>query len=242
MIAGPPMSRTSRASDSDSQGEPRPGGLLGGEVADAAVRRRLGRGGGGQGRLLSPGRRDMRGGPCPGSPSRPRRILSGGRACPGESGPSAPASGNEPGHRLEAMERHTIVLGYTPTASGRLALERAVQEAKLARVPDPGGALHVGRHKTAFDEVALARRALDEAEARLKAERVPFELRGTGARQDPGPGPGRPRRRGEGRPARDRLPAPHQVGQVLPGQRRPGHPAGGSLPGPAVRPPEGEED
>ncbi len=75
------------------------------------------------------------------------------------------------------MERHTIVLGYTPTPAGRLALDRAVQEAKLR-----GSRLLVvlsmfGGKKTAFDEVAQARAALEEVEARLKAEKVPFEMR-----------------------------------------------------------------
>ena len=75
------------------------------------------------------------------------------------------------------MERHTIVLGYAPTTTGRLALDRAVQEAKLR-----GSRLLVvlsmwGGKKTAFDEVAQARQALEEAEDRLKAEGVSYELR-----------------------------------------------------------------
>jgi nucleotide-binding universal stress UspA family protein len=75
------------------------------------------------------------------------------------------------------MARHTIVLGYTPTAAGRLALDRAVQEAKLRESRILVVLSMWGGKKTAFDEVALARRALDEAETRLKAEKVPFELR-----------------------------------------------------------------
>jgi len=75
------------------------------------------------------------------------------------------------------MERHTIVLGYAPTTTGRLALDRAVQEAKLR-----GSRLLVvlsmwGGKKMAFDEVAQARQALEEAEDRLKAEGVSYELR-----------------------------------------------------------------
>jgi nucleotide-binding universal stress UspA family protein len=75
------------------------------------------------------------------------------------------------------MERHTIVLGYTPTATGRLALDRAVQEAKLRDSRLLVVLSMFGGKKTAFDEVALARTALEEAESRLKAEGVVFELR-----------------------------------------------------------------
>ncbi|MFH1330433.1 MAG: universal stress protein [Actinomycetota bacterium] len=75
------------------------------------------------------------------------------------------------------MERHTIVLGYSPSSSGRPALERAIQEAKLR-----GSRLLVvlsmwGGRRTGFDEVEESRRALEAAEARLKAEGVEYELR-----------------------------------------------------------------
>lgn len=75
------------------------------------------------------------------------------------------------------MERHTIVLGYSPTASGRLALERAIQEAKLRDSRLLVVLSMWGGHKTAFDEVSQARRAFEEAEARLQAEGVTYELR-----------------------------------------------------------------
>lgn len=75
------------------------------------------------------------------------------------------------------MEPHTIVVGYTPSTSGRLALERAIQEAKLR-----GSRLLVvlsmwGGRRTGFDEVEESRQAFQEAEARLKAEGVAYELR-----------------------------------------------------------------
>ncbi|MBM3696054.1 MAG: universal stress protein [Actinobacteria bacterium] len=75
------------------------------------------------------------------------------------------------------MEPHTIVVGYSPTASGHLALERAVQEAKLR-----GSRLVVvlsmwGGRRTGFDEVTEARQALELAEARLQEEGVPYEVR-----------------------------------------------------------------
>ncbi len=75
------------------------------------------------------------------------------------------------------MEPHTIVVGYSPSSSGRLALERAVQEAKLR-----GSRLLVvlsmwGGRRTGFDEVEESRQAMEEAEARLKAAGVAYELR-----------------------------------------------------------------
>ena len=75
------------------------------------------------------------------------------------------------------MARHTIVLGYTPSASGRVALDRAIQEAKLRESRILVVLSMWGGKKTAFDEVAQARRALEEAETRLKAEKVAFEMR-----------------------------------------------------------------
>jgi nucleotide-binding universal stress UspA family protein len=75
------------------------------------------------------------------------------------------------------MEPHTIVLGYAPTASGRLALERAIQEAKLRDSRLLVVLSMWGGHKTAFDEVTQARRAFEEAEARLRDEGVKYELR-----------------------------------------------------------------
>lgn len=75
------------------------------------------------------------------------------------------------------MERHTIVLGYSPTASGRLALERAIQEAKLRNSRLLVVLSMWGGRKTGFDEIEESRQALEEAEARLKAEGVDYGLR-----------------------------------------------------------------
>ena len=75
------------------------------------------------------------------------------------------------------MKRQTIVLGYTPTPAGRLALDRAVQEAKLRDARLLVVLSMWGGKKTAFEEVAHARQALDEVETRLKAEGVKFEMR-----------------------------------------------------------------
>ena len=75
------------------------------------------------------------------------------------------------------MQRHMIVVGYTPTASGRLALDRAVQEAKLRESRLLVVLSMWGGKKTGFEEVSQARQALAEVETRLKAEGVVFELR-----------------------------------------------------------------
>jgi len=75
------------------------------------------------------------------------------------------------------MERHTIVVGHAPAACGRLALSRAIEEARLRGsrllvVPSmPGG------RRTGLDEVEVSCRALEEAEARLQAEGVDYAVR-----------------------------------------------------------------
>ena len=75
------------------------------------------------------------------------------------------------------MERQTIVVGYSPTRTGELALDRAVEEAKIRH----GRVLVVlsmfGGRKTGLEEVEQARRAFASAEDRLRAEEVPYELR-----------------------------------------------------------------
>ena len=75
------------------------------------------------------------------------------------------------------MERHTIVVGYTPSTSGRLALERAVQEARLRESRLLVVLSMWGGRRTGFDEVEESRQAFEEAETRLKAEGVTYELR-----------------------------------------------------------------
>ena len=75
------------------------------------------------------------------------------------------------------MERQTIVVGYSPTRTGELALDRAIAEAKLRE----GRVLVVlsmwGGRRTGLDDVEQARRALGAAEDRLRAAGVPYELR-----------------------------------------------------------------
>ncbi len=75
------------------------------------------------------------------------------------------------------MERQTIVVGYSPTRTGELALDRAIEEAKIR-----GGRLLVvlsmwGGRRTGLEEVEQARRAFATAEDRLKAEGVEYVLR-----------------------------------------------------------------
>ena len=146
--------------DPDAQGEPRPGGLLGGEVADAAVRRRLGRGSGGQDRLLSPGRCEMRGGPCPGLSLPATPHAKRWRGVPRGVGPIG--TGRRGGRRIDskAWSATPSSSATRPTASGRLALERAIQEAKLRDSRLLVVLSMWGGKKTAFDEVTQARAGL----------------------------------------------------------------------------------
>lgn len=75
------------------------------------------------------------------------------------------------------MEHQTIVVGYSPTRTGELALDRAIEEAKIRH----GRVLVVlsmwGGRKTGLEEVEQARRAFASAEERLRAEGVQYELR-----------------------------------------------------------------
>jgi len=75
------------------------------------------------------------------------------------------------------MERHTIVLGYTPTPSGRIALERAIQEAKLRDSRLLVVLSMWGGHRMGLSDVEEARRAFEEAETQIKAAGVTYELR-----------------------------------------------------------------
>lgn len=75
------------------------------------------------------------------------------------------------------MERQTIVVGYTPTRPGELALERAIEEAKLRDARVVVVLSMLGGRKTGLEDVEQARRALASAEDRLRAEGVRFELR-----------------------------------------------------------------
>ena len=90
-----------------------------------------------------------------------------------DAGPRRPIGG----HRLTVMERQTIVVGYTPTRPGELALERAIEEAKIRDARVVVVLSMVGGRKTGLEDVEQARRALGSAEDRLKAEGVRFELR-----------------------------------------------------------------
>ncbi|MBN2114634.1 MAG: universal stress protein [Acidimicrobiia bacterium] len=75
------------------------------------------------------------------------------------------------------MKRHTIVVGYSPTATGRLALDRAVQEAKLRDSRLLVVLSLWGGRRTGFEEVEESRRALEEADALLRDKGVAYELR-----------------------------------------------------------------
>jgi len=90
-----------------------------------------------------------------------------------DAGPRRPIGG----HRLAVMERQTIVVGYTPTRPGELALERAIEEAKIRDARVVVVLSMFGGRKTGLEDVEQARRALGSAEDRLKAEGVRFELR-----------------------------------------------------------------
>lgn len=75
------------------------------------------------------------------------------------------------------MERHTIVVGYTPTTTGRLALDRAVQEAKLRDSRLLVVLSMWGGRRTGFEEVEESRQALEEADSLLRDKGVAYELR-----------------------------------------------------------------
>jgi nucleotide-binding universal stress UspA family protein len=75
------------------------------------------------------------------------------------------------------MERQTILVGYSPTGTGELALERAIEEAKLRDARVVVALSMFGGRKTGLEEVEQARRAFGSAEDRLRAEGVEYALR-----------------------------------------------------------------
>ena len=75
------------------------------------------------------------------------------------------------------MERHTIIVGYAPSDTGRLALERAIQEAKLRESRLIVVLSMWGGRKMGLEEVETSRRALEEAESHLKGKGGAYELR-----------------------------------------------------------------
>lgn len=75
------------------------------------------------------------------------------------------------------MERQTIVVGYSPTRTGELALERAIEEAKIRQARVLVVLSMWGGRRTGLEEVEQARRALSAAEERLKTEGVEYALR-----------------------------------------------------------------
>ena len=70
------------------------------------------------------------------------------------------------------MERHTIIVGYAPSDTGRLALEWAIQEAKLRESRLIVVLSMWGGRKMGLEEVETSRRALEEAESHLKGKGV----------------------------------------------------------------------
>lgn len=75
------------------------------------------------------------------------------------------------------MERQTIVVGYAPTDTGELALDRAIEEAKIRDARLVVVLSMWGGRRTGLEEVEQARQAFAAAEDRLKAEGVTFDLR-----------------------------------------------------------------
>jgi len=75
------------------------------------------------------------------------------------------------------MTRQTIVVGYNPSRSGMLALERAIEEAKLRQARLLVVHSMWGGQRTAFEEIEESRRALEAAEQRLREEGVEYGLR-----------------------------------------------------------------
>jgi nucleotide-binding universal stress UspA family protein len=75
------------------------------------------------------------------------------------------------------MERPTIVVGYSPTRTGELALERAIEEAKLRGARVVVALSMWGGRRTGLEEVEQARRAFGFAEERLQAEGIQYDLR-----------------------------------------------------------------
>jgi nucleotide-binding universal stress UspA family protein len=71
----------------------------------------------------------------------------------------------------------TIVVGYSATPSGRLALERAIDEARLRSARLVVVHSMWGGQRTSFEEVEESRRALEAAEDRLRAEGIEYSLR-----------------------------------------------------------------
>ena len=75
------------------------------------------------------------------------------------------------------MERQLILVGYSPTRTGELALERAIEEAKIR----DGRVMVVlsmwGGKRTNLEDVEQARRAFGSAEDRLRASGVEYSLR-----------------------------------------------------------------
>ncbi|HSQ37985.1 MAG TPA: universal stress protein, partial [Acidimicrobiia bacterium] len=68
------------------------------------------------------------------------------------------------------MKRQTIVVGYSPTRTGELALERAIEEVKIRQARLVVVLSMFGGRKTGLEEVEQSRRAFGSAEDRLKAE------------------------------------------------------------------------
>jgi nucleotide-binding universal stress UspA family protein len=75
------------------------------------------------------------------------------------------------------MKRQLIVVGYSPTRTGELALERAIEEAKMRDARVMVVLSMWGGKRTNLEDVEQARRAFGAAEDRLKAAGVEYQLR-----------------------------------------------------------------
>lgn len=75
------------------------------------------------------------------------------------------------------MERQLIVVGYSPTVTGELALDRAIEEAKIRDARVMVVLSMWGGKRTNLEDVQVARRAFGSAEDRLRAAGVEYELR-----------------------------------------------------------------
>jgi len=79
----------------------------------------------------------------------------------------------------------TIVVGFVPTPEGRAALERALAEAKLRRLPLEVVDSHRGGGSYDVKEAHRIEAELEEFGTRLKAEGVPHNIRSFVRGNDP---------------------------------------------------------
>jgi nucleotide-binding universal stress UspA family protein len=75
------------------------------------------------------------------------------------------------------MERQLIVVGYSPTRTGELALEKAIEEAQIRDARVMVVLSMWGGKRTNLEDVEHARQAFGAAEGRLRAAGVEYVLR-----------------------------------------------------------------